>query len=752
MIHRFLRSSIASPTLLLLTAWVLAGEVYAQPLVVNTGDTLSPGGASPGTQSAGDTTWNGAGNYNWQLYDATGVAGIGYDLLDVTGTLDVSAASGFRVNLWTLAAIGPDVDGDAIHFTSRVARAWTLVRTTGGVTGFSANNFNTFDVPNNGTAGFANPRNGGYFTLRVVGNNLVLFFSPTLAAPAVTTQEASAITASNALFNGLVSPNGATTAKAYFEYGSTTSYGSFTPTNTVRSGLYFDGVDQHVSVPHQAAFNFTNAFTIETWVRTTNGVDQYLATKNEDSFYLAMGPTGTSPNKAAVALKGVSSAAWLEGTSELNDGRWHHVAATYDGVMLKLYVDGQLENGVPRSGSIATGSSPVFIGSRGSSGYFRGTLAQMRLWGAALDQATLQSYLNFGLLPSHPNFNQLRAYWPMNEESGTVLADASGNDNRAVLADGQTWTGSQIPVITTLTGLSPGSVYHYRVVGVNNAGTVVGADQTFTTLSMPPTATTQAASAVDSFGVTLNGLVNPNGAETAAHFEYGVDTSYGSRTPWVGMEGDITAQTASVTLGDLLPDTTYHYRLVATNSVGTGVGADLVFTTPMALPTATTLAATALTPSSAMLNASVKPYGMQTDVIFEYGFTTSYGSYTPQVSVDSGTVVQSVSVAVGDLLPGRIYHYRAVTVFYVGLYRGPDMTFRTPVPPPTIGPVVRQTGGAFQLQFSGASEATYNVFGSTNLIDWLLLGPAVENPPGTFQFTDSAAPDHAHRFYQLRWP
>lgn len=84
---------------------------------------------------------------------------------------------------------------------------------------------------------------------------------------------------------------------------------------------------------------------------------------------------------------------------------------------------------------------------------------------------------------------------------------------------------------------------------------------------------------------TLNGVVNPNGAETKYYFEYGNTTSYGSKTAETSAGSGTSNLEESKTLTGLTPHRTYHYRVVATNSNGTTHGADEVFyTTATALP------------------------------------------------------------------------------------------------------------------------------------------------------------------------
>ncbi len=72
------------------------------------------------------------------------------------------------------------------------------------------------------------------------------------------------------------------------------------------------------------------------------------------------------------------------------------------------------------------------------------------------------------------------------------------------------------------------------------------------------------------------------------------------------------------------------------------------------------------------------------------------------------------------------------------------------VPRPTISSYTRLGSGDFQLRFNAAAGTDYTILVSTNLIDWTSLGAPTETAPGQFEFTDTDAPDHPTRFYQLR--
>jgi phosphodiesterase/alkaline phosphatase D-like protein len=77
----------------------------------------------------------------------------------------------------------------------------------------------------------------------------------------------------------------------------------------------------------------------------------------------------------------------------------------------------------------------------------------------------------------------------------------------------------------------------------------------------------------------LRGVVNPRGASTRYHFQYGRTKRYGSVTRKISAGHGRRAVVAAVRVGGLAPGATYHYRLVATSRRGTTRGADRTFTT-----------------------------------------------------------------------------------------------------------------------------------------------------------------------------
>lgn len=141
---------------------------------------------------------------------------------------------------------------------------------------------------------------------------------------------------------------------------------------------------------------------------------------------------------------------------------------------------------------------------------------------------------------------------------------------------------SPVVVHADLSELTFGTTYHYRLTATNAEGTSTGEDKSFNT----PGALIESSRAI-SVGLeeaTLETKINPAGQATEYLIEYGTDTSYGSSTPNTPIGAESTVQTVSDTLASLTPNTTYHWRVVATNSVATSVGPDGSFTTFAPIP------------------------------------------------------------------------------------------------------------------------------------------------------------------------
>jgi len=150
-------------------------------VTVSVGGILSPGN-SPGLQNMGSLVLTDGGNYNWQILDATGVAGVGFDTINLSGSLNLAGLTGvtdYNINLWSLSSIGPDVNGNATNFNNLNNQSWTLVTTGNVITGFDASEFTINVGANAGAAGFSNALAGGVFSMGLSGDSTDLLLNYT---------------------------------------------------------------------------------------------------------------------------------------------------------------------------------------------------------------------------------------------------------------------------------------------------------------------------------------------------------------------------------------------------------------------------------------------------------------------------------------------------------------------------------------------------------------------------------------------
>jgi hypothetical protein len=267
---------------------------------------------------------------------------------------------------------------------------------------------------------------------------------------------------------------------------------------------------------------------------------------------------------------------------------------------------------------------------------------------------------------------------------------------------------SPVALSAHLTGLAAATKYHYRVTVYYRATPFFknqsssGGDSTFTTVGATPSASTEPASALTSSTATLNASVDPNGTEvTKCTFEYGKSTSYGFKEPCSASPGSGQSYVAaSAQVSNLEPETTYHFRIVATNTFGTEAGSDRTFTTKSVLPVTAPAAATEISATAATLNATVNPDRVKvTECVFEYGSSTAYGESVPcsQTPGEAAGPVP-VSAAIAGLQPGHVYHFRVLARNSHGVSPSSDESFLTPGEPPEA-----VTQGAFSL---GTGSAT----------------------------------------------
>jgi hypothetical protein len=234
--------------------------------------------------------------------------------------------------------------------------------------------------------------------------------------------------------------------------------------------------------------------------------------------------------------------------------------------------------------------------------------------------------------------------------------------------------GAPVAVSADVSGLTPGTVYHFRLFAGNANGENEGQDAVFG----PPRVDSTSASGETKTTATLQAQIDPDGVDTTYHFEYGTTSAYGTSAPIPagGVGAGMSDQAASVEVTELQAGVTYHYRVVAVNAASTTSGPDETFTTiPPARIDSVTISN--LTAGRATVNALIDPLGTDTTYHVEYGTSTSYGASAPIPDGDIGagngdqTIVQQLS----PLTANTTYHLRVVATNPLGTVRSTDHTF-----------------------------------------------------------------------------
>ena len=396
--------------------------------------------------------------------------------------------------------------------------------------------------------------------------------SPT-PTPAVITNPATSVASFSATLNGSVNPRGSTTT-VYFQYGLTTSYGSTTPAqtqvgNTVRS------ISANIS---GLSANHVYHFRI---VAHNNGGTSF----GSDRIFTTLSPTGppvviTSPATSiasfSATLNGSLNPHGLTTTVHFEYGAttaygsttpvqtqtgstYRNIAANISGLSASTAYHFRI---------VATNSAATTFGSDKTFTTLSVTGAPVVTTDPASLIASFSAALN-GSLDPHGLTTSVHFQYGTTTSYGLTTApqSQSGNTYRNISAN--------------ISSLTASTTYHFRIVASNSAGTTMGSDRTFTTLTATgaPVVTTSSATNLTSSSATLNGSLDPHGLTTTVSFQYGTTTSYGHTTSMQSQTGN-TYRNISANIAGLSTHTTYHCRIVATNSAGTRSGSDRTFTTP----------------------------------------------------------------------------------------------------------------------------------------------------------------------------
>ncbi len=549
-------------------------------------------------------------------------------------------------------------------------------------------------------------------------------FTYVTVAPTVEAKAASALTQTSATLNGAVNPEGAEVSACEVEYGANTAYGKTAPcTPSPGSG----------SAPIAVSAAITGLTANTTYHFRISATNPGGTSKGSDETFK------TLPNPPTVQAK---PASLLTQTSATLNGAVNPEGAEVSKCEVEYGTGTAYGKTAPCSTPPGSGTSPVAV-SAAITGLTANTTYHFRISATNAGGTSKGLDETFKTLPTAPAV-VTKAASSVAQTAATLSATVNPNGGEVTTCNFEYGTGtaygktapcstlpgsgtSAVAVSVALTGLTANTTYHFRISATNAGDTSTGSDETFKTLPNPPTVEAKPASLLTQTSATLNGAVNPEGAEVSkCEVEYGTDTAYGKTAPCSTSPGSGTSPVAvSAALTGLTADTNYHFRISATNAGGTSKGSDETFKTQTNAPAVEAKQALSLTQTSAVLNGTVNPEGGEiSSCDVEYGTSTTYGSSVPcTILPGSGSGPVAVSASLTGLTADTIYHFRISASNASGTSRGPDETFKTLATTTTTTTTSGTTAG-------GGATAKSGVLGSV----------AAAPPPPKFAVSGNVAP------------
>jgi uncharacterized protein (TIGR02145 family) len=301
---------------------------------------------------------------------------------------------------------------------------------------------------------------------------------------------------------------------------------------------------------------------------------------------------------------------------------------------------------------------------------------------------------------------------------GSTTATSGGNitynGGATVTVSGIVWSTTSTPTISnskttngaatgtftsTITGLTPGTLYYVRSYATNSVGTSYGAQTSFTTLNTPTISATASATSITSSTATSGGTITADGG--AAITTRGVVYGTSSLSATFSITSGTGTGTYTIGLTGLTPATTYYVRSFATNSVGTVYGTETSFTTIAIAPSLTTTVASSITKYAASAGGTITSNGGSTITASGICWSTTA---TPTISdskttdgITSGTFTSSIT----GLIAGTTYYLRAYATNAIGTGYATAQSFTT-LSTSSNNPVLASTTSATSISTTTA--------------------------------------------------
>lgn len=222
--------------------------------------------------------------------------------------------------------------------------------------------------------------------------------------------------------------------------GTLTNGPTWSASGKFGAAISFDGVDDFVNIADANSLDLTNGMTLEAWVNASNLTGYKTAICKENgttNLAYALSPnngaTNTSNQRPNSRIRIGSNTRTVTGTSKLSLNTWTHLAITYDGTTMRLYVNGTQTSTLATTGSITATTNPLRIGGTTALGqYFTGLIDEVRVYNRALAASEIQTDMNTPIAPDAINPTITMTAPAAGNVSGTINVTANASDNIGV--------------------------------------------------------------------------------------------------------------------------------------------------------------------------------------------------------------------------------------------------------------------------------------------------------------------------------
>jgi chitodextrinase len=273
----------------------------------------------------------------------------------------------------------------------------------------------------------------------------------------------------------------------------TISNAAWSATGKYGGALAFNGSNSWVTVADAAFLDLTTGMTIEAWVNPTSLTGWRSILLKERTGGLAYSMYATNPDLGSLPPGtfinlGAASDINSSGTQALPLNTWTHLAGTYDGSQLKMYVNGSLLQTINASGSITVSNGVLRIGGNSVYGeYFAGLIDEIRLYNRALALAEIQTNMNTPVNPPASIIGRRVFY---NRSTSAVFGSGSGNPINAIDPTKQALLPGQTTTVANYTNYSRGlNGILVDIANATNLSGITAASFQFATWSAFPDST-----------------------------------------------------------------------------------------------------------------------------------------------------------------------------------------------------------------------------------------------------------------------